>query len=39
MMVQDILIKVTGEKGLDKKFVGQASPFRDVRGTHFPVEM
>ncbi len=35
MMVQDILVKVTGEKGLATKFVGQASPFGDVRGDHF----
>ena len=35
MMVQDILVKVTGEKGLDTKFIGQASPFPDVRGDHF----
>ena len=35
MMVQDILIKVTGEEGLATKFVGQTSPFPDVRGNHF----
>jgi tetratricopeptide (TPR) repeat protein len=31
MMVEDILVKVTGEKGLKTKFIGQPSPFRDVR--------
>lgn len=31
MMVQDILVKVTGEKGLTTKFIGEPSPFRDVR--------
>ncbi len=31
MMVEDILVKVTGEQGLKTKFIGQASPFRDVR--------
>ena len=32
MMVEDILVKVTGEEGLRTKFFGQNSPFRDVRG-------
>jgi len=31
MMVEDILVKVTGEQGLKTRFIGQASPFRDVR--------
>jgi tetratricopeptide (TPR) repeat protein len=31
MMVEDILVKVTGEQGLKTKFIGQVSPFRDVR--------
>ncbi len=31
MMVEDILVKVTGEQGLKTKFIGQASPFADVR--------
>ena len=31
MMVEDILVKVTGEEGLRTKFFGQNSPFRDVR--------
>jgi len=31
MMVEDILVKVTGEQGLKTKFIGQPSPFRDVR--------
>lgn len=31
MMVEDILVKVTGEQGLRTKFFGQASPFADVR--------
>jgi hypothetical protein len=31
MMVEDILVKVTGETGLKTKFIGQTSPFPDVR--------
>lgn len=31
IMVQDILARVTGEQGLKTRYVGQASPFRDVR--------
>lgn len=31
MMVEDILVKVTGEQGLKTKFIGQTSPFADVR--------
>ncbi|MDH5751175.1 MAG: S-layer homology domain-containing protein [Deltaproteobacteria bacterium] len=31
MMVEDILVKVTGETKLRTKFFGQGSPFRDVR--------
>jgi Tfp pilus assembly protein PilF len=31
MMVEDILVRVTGEQGLRTKFIGQASPFADVR--------
>jgi Tfp pilus assembly protein PilF len=31
MMVEDILIKVTGEKDLVTKFIGSASPFPDLR--------
>ena len=31
MMVEDILVKVTGEQGIKTKFIGQPSPFRDVR--------
>ena len=35
MMVQDILIQVTGENGLSTRFIGQASPFADVRNDHY----
>ena len=31
MMVEDILIKVTGDKDLATKFIGSASPFPDLR--------
>lgn len=31
MMIEDILIKVTGDKNLATKFIGSASPFPDVR--------
>ncbi len=31
MMVEDILVKVTGETDLRTKFIGQPSPFPDVR--------
>jgi len=31
MMIEDILIKVTGEKDLATKFIGSASPFPDLR--------
>lgn len=31
MMIEDILIKVTGEKDLAIKFIGSASPFPDLR--------
>jgi len=31
MMVEDILVRVTGETKLKTKFIGQASPFADVR--------
>ena len=33
MMVEDILVKVTGETGLKTKFIGSRSPFPDVRNT------
>lgn len=33
IMVEDILVKVTGETKLKTRFVGQASPFPDVRST------
>jgi Tfp pilus assembly protein PilF len=31
IMVEDILVRVTGEQGLKTKFIGQPSPFADVR--------
>lgn len=31
LMVEDILVKVTGEQNLRTRFIGQVSPFRDVR--------
>lgn len=31
MMVEDILIKITGDEGLATKFIGDTSPFPDVR--------
>lgn len=31
MMIEDILIKITGDDGLATKFIGSASPFPDVR--------
>ncbi len=31
MMIEDILIKVTGDKDLATKFTGSASPFPDLR--------
>ncbi|MBI4081262.1 MAG: S-layer homology domain-containing protein [Candidatus Lambdaproteobacteria bacterium] len=31
LMVEDILVKVTGERGLRTKFIGSPSPFADVR--------
>jgi Tfp pilus assembly protein PilF len=31
LMVEDILVKVTGETKLKTRFIGQASPFADVR--------
>lgn len=31
MMIEDILIKVTGDNALATKFIGQASPFPDLR--------
>ncbi len=33
MMVEDILVNVTGEKGLKTKFIGSNSPFPDVRNS------
>lgn len=33
IMVEDILVKVTGETKLKTRFIGQASPFPDVRST------
>lgn len=33
MMVEDILVKVTGETKLKTKFIGSRSPFADVRNT------
>ena len=33
MMVEDILVKVTGETKLKTKFIGSQSPFADVRNT------
>ena len=35
VMVEDILVKVTGEESLRTKFIGQNSPFRDIRGDAF----
>ena len=31
MMIEDILIKITGDNGLATKFIGSASPFPDLR--------
>ena len=31
MMIEDVLIKVTGDNGLATKFIGSASPFPDLR--------
>jgi tetratricopeptide (TPR) repeat protein len=31
MMIEDILIKITGDNGLATKFIGNASPFPDLR--------
>ena len=31
MMIEDILIKITGDNGLATKFIGSASPFSDLR--------
>jgi hypothetical protein len=31
MMIEDILVKVTGDNGLATKFIGQVSPFPDLR--------
>lgn len=31
LMVEDVLVKVTGEQGVRTKFIGQTSPFPDVR--------
>jgi len=31
LMLEDVLIKVTGDKSLAKKFIGSTSPFTDVR--------
>jgi hypothetical protein len=31
IMVEDILVKVTNEQGVRTKFIGQTSPFADVR--------
>jgi len=35
MMVEDILIKVSGDEGLATRFIGQNSPFPDVRSDHY----
>ena len=32
MLIEDVLVRVTGEQGLKTKFFGQRSPFPDVRG-------
>lgn len=34
MMIEDILIKVTGDPSLATRFVGAPSPFTDLRGDH-----
>jgi len=34
MMIEDILIKVTGDSALATRFVGAPSPFPDLRGDH-----
>jgi hypothetical protein len=31
LMIEDILVKVTGETGVRTKYIGQTSPFPDVR--------
>jgi len=35
MMVEDILIKVSGDEKLATKFIGAVSPFPDVRSDHY----
>lgn len=35
VMLEDILIKVTGDEKLATKFIGTASPFPDVRSDHY----
>lgn len=35
MIVQDILVKVTGDESLPRRFIGEASKFSDVRNDHF----
>lgn len=35
LMLEDILIKVTGEQGLSTKFIGETSPWSDVRSDSF----
>jgi hypothetical protein len=32
MLIEDVLVRVTGEQGLKTKFIGQRSPYPDVRG-------
>ena len=34
MMVEDILVKVTGDQGIATKFIGSTSPFPDMRSDH-----
>jgi tetratricopeptide (TPR) repeat protein len=35
MMLEDILIRVSGDEKLATKFIGSVSPFRDVRPDHY----
>ena len=35
VMIEDILVKVTGEEAIKTKFIGQPSPFRDIRNDTF----
>ncbi len=34
MMIEDIIIKITGNDGLSRKFIGAVSPFPDLKNDH-----